>query len=402
MKPAIPARSVVRPLHRLQHGFSLIELMIALVLGMLIMAAALAVYININSANSELAKVNSQIESGRFATQLLENDVVHAGFWGTYVPEFDDLTFAGTPGDAPTAVPDPCLTYNTANWNTIYQNNLIGIPVQAYDAAAVCGGVITSKQANTDVLVVRHTETCLPGTVNCEAYNPGKLYFQGSLCETEIGPPPAPAAFRLDTGANITGAPLHNRNCTTVADQRKFISNIYYVRNYSVTPGDGIPTLVRSQFDLSGGTLAHQAAQSLIEGIDGFRVELGIDSRSKTGAAVDYTVAINWTDPNNLTTPTNRGDGIPEGAFVHCTTGTPCTAAQLTNVTAVKLFVLARAKDPSTGYTDTKTYCVGTPNTDGSCPAANTLGPFNDNYKRHVFSTTIRLTDVGGRRETPP
>ena len=82
--------------------------MIALALGMLIMAAALAVYININSANSELAKVNSQIESGRFAMQLLENDVVHAGFWGTYVPEFDDLTFTGTPGDAPTAVPDPC------------------------------------------------------------------------------------------------------------------------------------------------------------------------------------------------------------------------------------------------------------------------------------------------------
>ena len=87
---------------------------------------------------------------------------------------------------------------------------------------------------------------------------------------------------------------------------------------------------------------------------------------------------------------------------MHCTTGTPCTAAQLTNVTAVKLFVLARAKDFSPGYTDTKTYCVGTPNADGSCPAANTLGPFNDNYKRHVFSTTIRLTDVGGRRETPP
>ena len=242
----LPARPVAKSAQCRQPGFSLIELMIALALGMLIMAAALAVYININSANSELAKVNSQIESGRFAIQLLENDVVHAGFWGTYVPEFDDLTFTGTPGDAPTAVPDPCLTYSTANWNTTYKNNLIGIPVQAYDSAAVgtCT-VVANKQANTDVLVVRHAETCLPGVGNCEADTAGKLYFQASLCELEIPATP----YKLDTSAFT----LHNRDCVgtgspavlpitagTIADKRKFISNIYYVRNYSV-PGTAFP-----------------------------------------------------------------------------------------------------------------------------------------------------------------
>jgi type IV pilus assembly protein PilW len=29
------------------------------------------------------------------------------------------------------------------------------------------------------------------------------------------------------------------------------------------------------------------------------------------------------------------------------------------------------------------------------------LGPFNDHYKRHVFSTSVRLTNISGRRETP-
>ncbi len=45
-----------------------------------------------------------------------------------------------------------------------------------------------------------------------------------------------------------------------------------------MTADDGIPTLVRSEFDLADGTLAHQAAVPLIEGIEGFRVEFGIDN----------------------------------------------------------------------------------------------------------------------------
>ena len=129
----------------------------------------------------------------------------------------------------------------------------------------------------------------------------------------------------------------------------------------------------------------------LIEGVEGFRVELGLDTLSKTGAAVDYTTAIAWADPANKSTPANRGDGSPDGNFVHCTTSPACTADQLVNVVAVKLFVLARSSEASPGHTDTRTYQLG----------GATLGPFNDHYKRHAFSTSVRLSNVTGRRETP-
>lgn len=380
-----------------QCGFTLIEMMIAIVLGMLIVAALIALFVNITRTNSEMAKTNSQIENGRFAMQLLEGDIVHGGYWGGYVPQFDDMTITGVPGDAPSAVPDPCLTYNVTNWTTAYQNNLIAIPVQSYDSAPAGCAVIANKQANTDVLVVRHAQTCLPGVGNCEADTAGKLYFQPSACELEIGGGPR---YVLNT----TGFTLHQRNCVgtgspqalpitsgTIADKRKFISSIYYIRDYAVTVGDGIPTLVRSQFDLSGGVLAHQAAVPLIEGIQGFGVEFGIDSIGKGGTVVDYTKAAAWADPLNRNTLLNRGDGIPDGAFVRCTTAAPCTANQLANVVAVKLYVLARNREATVSYTDGKTYTLG----------ATTLGPFNDHYKRHVFSTTVRLTNISGRRETP-
>jgi len=73
----------------------------------------------------------------------------------------------------------------------------------------------------------------------------------------------------------------------------------------------------------------------------------------------------------------------------------------LTNVVAVKLYALVRSRDATPGHTDDRTYCLGGYDSDGSCPAANTIAAANDSYKRHVFTTSVRLTNVSGRRETP-
>lgn len=371
-----------------QAGFSLVELMVSIALGLIILAAVLTLYLNVNRNNQELARANSQIENGRFAIQLIQSDLAHAGYWGGYLPRYDDLAELGTPSDAPTAIPDPCLAY--ASWDAVYKTNLLGIPVQGYEipspvpspTLSVCSSIVVSPKANTDVLVVRHADTCVPGVGSCEADTAGKLYFQSSYCNTESATP-----YVLAT----TGYDRHNRDCTTVADKRKFVSNLYYIRDYASTAGDGIPTLMRSSFDLSGSSLAHQAAQPLIEGIEGFRVEFGIDSLSETGAAVNLAAAINWQDPDTKNTPTNRGDGVPDGDFVRCTSASPCNVAQLTNAVAAKIYILARNLETTPGYTDSKTYTLG----------ATTLGPFNDGYKRHVFSTTVRLVNISSRRETP-
>ena len=376
--------------HQSQQGFTLIELMISMVIGLIVLLAITTLFVNVNRNNSEFAKTNILIENGRFAVQLLETDLIHTGFWGGHVPDFDNLTASTTiaPTDVPTGVPllsdippDPCLVYSTANWDATYQTNLLGIAVQAYDAASVCAPLLTNILANTDVLIVRHADTCVPGDANCDANVAGRLYFQQSNCTTDASP------YVLNTA----GFTLNDRDCATTAGLRKFISNIYYIRDFATTVGDGTPTLMRSEFNLVGGVLAHQAAVPLIEGIEGFRVELGIDNVSRTGAAVDYTAGVGWTDITNKTTPTNRGDGATDGVFVRCTTATPCTAAQLMNVVTVKLHVLARAPELTQGYTDTKTYSLGT----------TTLGPFNDMFKRHIFSTTVRLQNISGRRETP-
>ncbi len=367
-----------------QSGLSLIELMVSLAISLVILAALVGLFVNTSRTSREFARANGMIESGRLAIQVLENDIAHAGFWGTYVPHFDDQTASAAPDDVPTVVPDPCLAYNPANWTEDYVDDLIGMPVQAYDDATVCAGIVTDRLANSDVLIVRHTEPCVAGgpSPNCDAVIAGRLYFQSTLCLTDV------TERVLDTA----GFTLLRRDCATPAELRRFMSSIYYVRDYSVTPGDGIPTLMRSQFDLAGGVLEHQPAVPLIEGIEGFRVELGVDDLSETGATVDYSGAIVWADPETRTTPTNRGDGVPDDEFVRCTTAVPCTADELVNLTAVKIYVLARTREPSQGLTDTKTYSLG---------VGTTLGPFTDAFQRHVFVTTVRLPNTSGRRITP-
>ena len=83
---------------------------------------------------------------------------------------------------------------------------------------------------------------------------------------------------------------------------------------------------------------------------------------------------------------------MPDAAFVRCTTAVPCSVDQLVNVTAVKLYILARSREASQGLTDAKIYSLG---------VGTTLGPFNDAFQRHVFMTTVRLPNISGRRITP-
>jgi prepilin-type N-terminal cleavage/methylation domain-containing protein len=468
-------RRATRAIHA--RGFTLVELMVAMTISLVLLAGLVSFFVNLSASHRELEKMNGLIENGRFAMQVFQDDLVHAGFWGGHVPQFDDLSSSVIPGDTPTGVPDPCLAYS--GWDSVYRTNLLGIPVQTYETRPSGTGCLApiAKRAGSDALVVRHAETCVPGVGNCEAAVAGRVYLQSTLCAAERNAGTAITAssntISLDSGTSsidgdyvgltlrttgglgagqyrsitaysgsthvatvstpwtvipngtttysfeyvlgTTSFPLHKRDCLgtgtpatlpisagTLADRRRLISNIYYISNvaHPDEPGEVIPTLVRSQLDVAGGTPVHRAPVPLVEGIEAFRVELGVDDTSKTGGAIDYTQAIVWVDPATKKKPANRGDGAPD-RFIRCTTAAPCTAAQLTNVVAVKIYVLARSRDQTRNYVDTKTYCLGEPAADGTCPVANTIAAANDHYTRHVFVSSMRLTNISGRRETP-
>jgi type IV pilus assembly protein PilW len=344
------------PAHgRGQRGLSLIELMVAITLGMLVVAALLALFVNVTRTNNEMSKANRQIENGRFAIQILEGDLQHAGFWGR-------LGYSMPPAPsfpAPTAIPDPCVV---SGWNATITQNLVSMPVQGYaDGGALGGCGVSGVLTNSDVLVVRHANTCTTGSAGCDGGADIGPQIQVSACQA--GSPPPEKQYVLDSSAASAAFTLKQKDCATIAPLRKFVSNIYYLAS-----SQGQPTLMRAT--LSNGVYT---VQPLIEGIEAMRFEYGLDTLGRNGLP---------------TGPTNPPDGSAD-TYVSCA---PCDLSQLANVVAVKVHLLARNPEPTRGYTDTKTYQLG------NTPA---IAAANDPYKRHVFSTTVRLVNVSGRREQP-
>jgi type IV pilus assembly protein PilW len=343
MKRPFASRKAKSPAPLAQRGFSLVELMVAITIGMLIVAALLALFLNVTRNNRELAKANTQIENGRFAIQLLQSDLVHAGFWGELRPP------------VPAGIPDPCEA--PADWDDADKANMLGVPVMGFSSTTIASATscttvspapVSSPQANSDILVVRHANTCATGSLGCDVASDTGPHIQVSSCMTSS---PPEAAYVIDN--NVTGPTafsLRKKNCEDEEDVlRKVVSNIYYVSNN---------TLMRSAF-VNG---AYQAAQPLIDGIEVLRFEFGID---------------------------DSGDGSPdryEGTA-------PTTLPDLANVVAIRIHILARTLERTPGYTDTKAYEIG--------GVAYTVPTGDVGFKRHVFTSTVRLVNPSGRREVP-
>lgn len=355
-------------------GFGLIELMIAMVIGLIVMGGALTLYLDLARNNREMERGNQQIESGGVALQVLREDLIHAGFWNGYVPAFDDLTSKVVPVDYPTGLPDPCKPFTA--WTAVDKANYLGTPVQLFaDVPGTCATQLPNKLADSDVLVVRYAQTCVTGSTNCDALQAADVYFQASRCYSDAD------SYSLVAGGS---ASFHERNCTTVAEFRKWVNNIYYLAD-----NNGIPTLMRSTFSLG----VQQVAVPLVEGVEAMRFQFALDEVSDSGDPVDYTAAVDWADELNKTSPTNRGDGQPDSS---CLSSTPCTLEDQVNTVSVRVDLLVRALNESPGYSSDKTYFIG----DVSDPDSE-LGPFGDSFRRHAYSTSMRLINVSSRRETP-
>lgn len=361
-----------------QRAFTLVELMVAMTIGLLILTALLAVFLNVSRTNVEMTRTNILIENGRFAVQLLQNDLIHAGYWGEldYTNEVTPPPFA-----VATAIPDACL--DVASWDVDYKNNLLAIPVDGgASGAAFAGCGVSGVLPASDVLVVRHANTCTWGAANCtEAADQGP-HIQVSSCYSDVSPEDRFVIALAGEAPSTADFPLRNKSCLAAiaaidAPLRKVVSHIYYVAD-----SNGLPTLMR----LSMENGAYAAPQPFIEGIEQFRVEYGIDENGKNGLPISATNPGDGS-ADRFITSTELDAADPAAACD--TAGSRCFL--LANTVAIKVHVLARNLEETPGHTDNKSYQLG------QVPVAAA----GDHFKRHVFSSTVRLVNPSGRRETP-
>lgn len=353
MKPTHTSRSGHTPAgSSLAGGFSLIELMVAITLGLFLVIGLISLIVSNSVARTEFDKSSRQIENGRYALSLLTEDIEHAGFTGA--------TASRTSASVTQAAPTLCAATMTgaALGYSASINYVATVPFSVYtpddpdDAVTACG-LGTTHQPDTAIVAVSRASTSTM-TIAAAASAPGVAYLQSSTCSDETIP------FAVNPAASGTGTtrfPLRQTGCTTSSPLRPLIQRVYFVSKCNVCAGasaDTQPTLKVAEYDATG----EPTITPLVEGIQDLQLYYGIDA-DNNGSPDSYSVAPAATDWPNVVT--------------------------------VRIHVLARNEDPSAGWTDNRTYDMGV--------AGVPVGPFNDKYKRHVYSGVARLYNISGQRE---
>ncbi len=331
-----------------QAGLTLIELMVAIAISLFMVSALVALYVNNSVARTELDRSSRQIENGRYAIDMMRDDIALAGYFGEVAPA--DIVQR--------TQPDPCATAQASlGWSTGAAPTPTRVPAAVEGPTTLppvipasptwtCG--ITNHRAGTGFLVVRRVR---PEPIAPAATVADTQYVQPAGCLDDA------TRFVLAAGAGATNFPLRGPDCVALSPVREYTSRLYYISTCGVCPGDGVPTL--RMRELVGDEVVERV---IADGIEDLQVEFGRDT---------------------------NGDGVVDD-FV--TTG---AAADWQNVIAVRLWLISRSTTPSPGYDDNKTYA---------------RGPFGDytpafgverTFKRRLYTTVVQMPNVAGPREMP-
>jgi type IV pilus assembly protein PilW len=368
-------------------GFTIIEFMIAMTLSLLVLAALTAAFVASSRSRAEIEKANEQIENGRYALQLLTDDLEVAGFFSKL--DIDLALTADTRLPIPTDKPDPCMgAADPASLDAL--EAAMPMHIQGYDSPAAVPAeldCLADVKLNTDIVLVRRTATCVDGGANCPTVA-GAAYLEASLCAEELDSLNYDEYFDLDTSdANLN---RKQRDCATEAEKRQYLVHIYFIANNDVA-GDGVPTLKRAELGNSASATGFTVVP-LARGIADLQIEYGIDS-SGDG------------QPDIFTASPDTHDTDGSGAAADCAAHKTECIANWRNVMSLRLNLLASNTSTSPDHQDAKVYvlgknddgtdrCARDANADGACEA------FNDGFKRHVYQTSVRLINPAGRRES--
>jgi type IV pilus assembly protein PilW len=317
-------------------GFSLIELMVAMLLGLIVVIGAGSVYLASKRSLTETEQIAALSENGRFALQLISNSARHIGFYGGANPadiRLDESLDAIPPSKDCNGGAE---AYNTAN--SIFA-------VRTTSATVL--GCIDDAVVGTDVLVIKGVG---PSPItdadpnDPDAARNGIIDFPLDSWNTQA----AYVISNSESGILLDGADP----APSVAEGTEFARAaawpyrlaIYYIR------AGATPTLSRKilAWDASAGAMRVQT-QDLVPGVENLRFLFGYDTTND--GRVD-TLA-------NLTEVT--------------------TASAWDQVVSLQAFILLRSDVVDPNYENNKTYHLGD------------LPPFTpaDNVRRILLQSDI-------------
>ena len=317
-----------------QKGFTLVEVMISLFIGGLILGGVMFTYIGMKVTTKDTMTIGELQESGRLAISIMQRDIEQIGFWGTY---YDD-SFTAVNTEALSNPGTDCFEgLNNGSFPDLATaSNFRTIYAKVADASKELN-CVTDPVKGTDIIQLKF----LQGDQLTESETQAdENYF---IAEQEK------AQFKRE---KVTGSSAN-------ASIWPYSHHVYYIsdQTYKVNNKDlTVPALMRKR--LVGASIT---TETIMEGVENMRFVFGLDTNSDN--RVDAYRSIKDMDHTDWE---NRK-----------------------SILTVQVFLLVRALQEDQGLKiKNQTYTLGEDKDKRELT-------FTDGFRRTVFTTTIRLNNVG-------
>lgn len=357
------------------HGFSLIELMIALALGLVIILGVTDLFVDSSKTQGDVSRTSRQLENSLFALDLLAGELGLVGYWGEADypvvpddPNFGPLRVAEMQGEAVTGYPSPpLLCVGSGNegrkprvelgWAMEYPLvSGIGVDLEVAMSSAACDATISPPKDTEEFVAIRRASTCAAGGTDCAPIG-NFFHLQINGCyDLNAGLSGGETKLYRVTDADASSLlGYRNFSCGSEPSERapiyRYVSRIYYVNHHD--------ELVRLELGESNSYVE----TVLVEGVEALRFEWLID-RSSDG---DYDVVRSVADET-------WSDAERE--------------IDWQNVVGVNMTMIVRSSTPNAGYQDTNVYQL----------PGQTWVNDKPQHPRILRSRTVELINVAGRR----
>jgi len=326
---------------RQSYGFSMVELLVAMVVGLIIVSGAFSLHSGTRKTQAVNEMQMDMIADARFAIEMISYDLRHAGMYGgTNKDGLIDCrsTDASCTGVAPAAVANDCSTgwaYNLSQ-PVFAINDTAGNPYS--------GSCIPSSegyQANTDILEIRYADSNFLSSITGlpKALTNGQVYVRSNF-----------ASGRIFTGTTQPVIGKHDSD-TNITQNYILHAFAYYVSDHTDSAGDGIPSLRRAS--LVNGPAVQ--TQTLISGVADLQVQFGENTDGDPNNTIER-----YVDPGAVT--------------------------DWTQVYAAKIWLLMRSDKRQIGVDTTKSFSIA------GAPAATFGG--QDGYRWFLVTSVVDLRNL--------
>lgn len=287
-----------------QQGFSLLEVMISLTIGLVLLVGVMSVFVGMKTTNSQTTSQGALQENGRFALTVLTGELLREGFWGDMPNQLDTNALTAIPAIAGQDCVGEGLNNATFPVAVGYFRSLWSITAEDSNPM----GCINNAKINSDVLQVKRVlaNPVVGNTDNTQ-------YFLNTNSSNGV--------LFVGVGGGVPPA-VNNGQIW------QYQHHVYYVRD-EVQGATTVPVLMQGVLSVTNGI----SFSPLIEGIEMVRYLFGVDTTGD-GAVNAY---------------------IPTGDM----TSQIWDKSGDNNILSVKIFVLVRDILPDNGYSNAKTYQVG-------------------------------------------